>query len=442
MHSLCLVLVLAIALSGCSSGGDSAAPATTTTGGGTTSNPISLNLPLAAGDYWDFFWTSETSTFAQGSGTSSSVETGTFRVTIGAPVSLGGYTAYPISVTGDPGTNPDFSPRWTHITVDSNGSLLGTTDGANFEILYDATSQSWIGGGFFVEFNTSEAVNATTGTFVGEYNQTSAIKVSYASSSGGCETILGNTICSDTSTSYAESENYKDGVGPIGYALDIFYSSSGGNFFSSHSIERTVELIETSKTADDGYTFVKPPWEDVAAMSTEREDHAAVVLNGKIYVIGGRRDVGGNITTLTSMESYDPVTDQWTAEPPLPMTVYAPSAEVINGTIYVISSDSVVNIYTPGAGWSTGVTSLFDDPSFDTAVYDDASFGDVVVTFSSNVNPSSIDVWGYDISDNQWLSGASQSQNIRWSTLEIVDDIAYWVGGFYDRFSGTDEVVN
>ncbi|MCH8289930.1 hypothetical protein IH992_02335 [Candidatus Poribacteria bacterium] len=47
-------------------------------------------------------------------------------------------------------------------------------------------------------------------------------------------------------------------------------------------------------------------WTKKADMPTHREDFAAGVVNGKIYVIGG-----GHGGVFATVEEYDPATDTW-----------------------------------------------------------------------------------------------------------------------------------
>ena len=49
-------------------------------------------------------------------------------------------------------------------------------------------------------------------------------------------------------------------------------------------------------------------WALVASTSVQRVDHASVVLDGKIYTIGGD---GGNNVVLDSVEVYNPQADSW-----------------------------------------------------------------------------------------------------------------------------------
>ena len=55
-------------------------------------------------------------------------------------------------------------------------------------------------------------------------------------------------------------------------------------------------------------------WEAVAPMATPREKHAVAVLDGKLYVAGGR---GAGYDRLSSVERYDPATNAWEAVAPM-----------------------------------------------------------------------------------------------------------------------------
>ena len=128
-----------LSLAGCGGGGSGgnssgASSSSSSSGSSSSAGTTSLQLNLATGDSWTFFWNASTLTFSQ-SGTLTSADNGEFTVTLGAPVSLGGEAAFPLSVSGDPG---EFDPRWTHVAVAANGSLLGSTNGVNLETVYDA----------------------------------------------------------------------------------------------------------------------------------------------------------------------------------------------------------------------------------------------------------------------------------------------------------------
>jgi N-acetylneuraminic acid mutarotase len=88
-----------------------------------------------------------------------------------------------------------------------------------------------------------------------------------------------------------------------------------------------------------------------------RGGHAAVVLGGKIHVLGG----GNAVETLALHSVYDPGTDSWSEAAPLPRAKGSPAAVALNGKIWVIGGRSGledfgdVDVYDPATdSWSPG----------------------------------------------------------------------------------------
>jgi N-acetylneuraminic acid mutarotase len=81
-------------------------------------------------------------------------------------------------------------------------------------------------------------------------------------------------------------------------------------------------------TAEDGI------WTKKADIPTQRWGLAAAVADGKIYVIGGSRDINGG--AISTVEEYDPATDRWIKKADMPTARIRASACAVNGKIYVI----------------------------------------------------------------------------------------------------------
>ena len=71
-------------------------------------------------------------------------------------------------------------------------------------------------------------------------------------------------------------------------------------------------------------------WVEKARMPTARSGGAAVVLNGKIYVAGGRVPRGNDFAV------YDPSADQWEVLPDLPSQRNHITGAAINGRIHIV----------------------------------------------------------------------------------------------------------
>jgi hypothetical protein len=449
LRSICMGLAFATAgllLSSCGGGGGGG-------GGGGASTPgaapapapaagIALTANLQQGSFSEFAVNTETTSFAQGSSPSSTTDFGIFRLTLGAPTTISGETLYPVVATGKTtvgGTS--YRPRWTHLGI-RNGSVMGSADGVTVQTIYDASSATAASRGFFITFGASENVTPSSATFTGEYNTLPAVRASHASSSGGCETILGLTLCSDSSTSFSEQEYYKDGVGPIGYTRNISFSSNGGGFFSSTQIKHTIEIVGTSLTPSDGATIKPAPWEELAPMAIARKNVSASVFNGEIYVFGGL-DSANN--SLSSVEIYDPLANSWRSGVAAPVGLGSYKAATVGTKSYLVNSSSAVRVFDHGTNaWSTGPVAPFTDPSFDLDVWTDPNTGHThVMVISSRLN-TAFDVFFYDTTatPNVWLQGASVATiDHRWHTMRVLGNAVYLTGGFRQgpgtAFNGT-----
>ena len=90
-------------------------------------------------------------------------------------------------------------------------------------------------------------------------------------------------------------------------------------------------------------------WSEVAQVGrARRSPNGGVSLNGKMYFIGGFKG-------STNMDRYDPATNVWTSLPALPNGRNNPAATVLNGKIYVMGENTYVNIFDPSNNsWSLG----------------------------------------------------------------------------------------
>lgn len=398
---------------------------------------IAISAALQQGSYWEFAANTQTQSFAQGSGASTSSDYGTFRITLGAPTTIGSATLYPLSVTGKSKVgNFEFAPRWTHIGI-SAGSVLGSTNGSTVQTVYNGGNSSGAAAGFFVHFAANETVAATKATFTGQYNTLAAVRAGHSTSSGGCEVILGLTLCSDTSTSFSEREYYKDGIGPVGYVVDISYSSSGGGFYTSTTINRTVEIVGTSLAASDGAAIKPPPWTEVAPLAAARKNFSASAYNGEIYVFGG---YNASNTNLTSVEIYNPASNAWRPGVAAPIGLANYKAKTVGSKTYLIGSGSAVRIFDHSTNtWSSGPVAPFSDPSFDIDVWADSAVGHTyVLVIASNLSAGRHDVFAYEVSlsPNQWYYGTSYpSTDHRWHAIAAIGDAVYLAGGYRQYMS-------
>jgi N-acetylneuraminic acid mutarotase len=83
-------------------------------------------------------------------------------------------------------------------------------------------------------------------------------------------------------------------------------------------------------------------WRERSAMPTPRNHAAIGVVNGKIYIIGGRVGAAfiGLASDISVVEEYDPATDQWSGpRARMPIARSAIGAGVYGGRIYVAGGE-------------------------------------------------------------------------------------------------------
>jgi Kelch motif protein len=86
-------------------------------------------------------------------------------------------------------------------------------------------------------------------------------------------------------------------------------------------------------------------WMMLTAMPTARQEVAAAALQGRVWVIGGLGKTGEPVSTV---EAFDPKTNEWTSHAALPVAVHHAAAAVVGERLFVIGG------YTVGrTNWTT-----------------------------------------------------------------------------------------
>ena len=84
------------------------------------------------------------------------------------------------------------------------------------------------------------------------------------------------------------------------------------------------------------YNTITNQWSDLANMPEDLSLGIAEVVNGKIYLIGGWRNVNGNWIVTNSTVEYDPDADSWKGKSDCPEPVGSMASCMLNDTIYVL----------------------------------------------------------------------------------------------------------
>ncbi len=104
-------------------------------------------------------------------------------------------------------------------------------------------------------------------------------------------------------------------------------------------------------------------WEQRADIPDARSHMGYVTLDGKIYTMGGQHGNDENLTTVATVNVYDPGTNAWSTLAPLPVAVshIASAAVVLDGRIIIAGGETQhemptnrMTIYDPGTNvWSS-----------------------------------------------------------------------------------------
>jgi N-acetylneuraminic acid mutarotase len=169
-------------------------------------------------------------------------------------------------------------------------------------------------------------------------------------------------------------------------------------------------------------------WSQAAPLPAPRGGHAAVLLEGKIHVLGG----GNSKSTIADHDVFDPAKNTWTALAPLPRAEGSPAAVAFRGKLYAVggrsgSSDfGAVDIYDPATNrWSAG-------PSIDPR----GTAGAVVYCGTIHVFGGESQARRQSLGDvlrlkqdGAWEQVASMPTPRNFARAVILDDAVYVVGG-------------
>jgi N-acetylneuraminic acid mutarotase len=182
-------------------------------------------------------------------------------------------------------------------------------------------------------------------------------------------------------------------------------------------------------------------WQTKQPMPTARVDLQASVVNGQIYLVGGKED---NQNKVNLNEVYTVANDSWSTAEPVPYSVYSYTSAVCGDKIYIIGGQSLQapilnlnyaqiydcanNSWSFSAPMPTSVTYAAACATTGEAAprriyviggvlegsYDSVVLGDVQI---------------YDPQNDKWTFGASMPSVRNLHTVAVVDDRLYAIGG-------------
>tara|TARA_B100000795_G_scaffold32266_1_gene21296 strand:+ start:91 stop:1824 length:1734 start_codon:yes stop_codon:yes gene_type:complete len=171
--------------------------------------------------------------------------------------------------------------------------------------------------------------------------------------------------------------------------------------------------------AVEAYHPLEGVWTQVASLMVARSNHTATVFEGKIYVLGGTTEnedyaAGDEDYATDRVEVYLPTANRWLTLAPMPTARHFHSAAVLDGKIYVsggrLNSSGpcdVLEAYDPLAGTWTTLASM----SHGRKDHSSVAFNGKLYVFggwvSSQGRTNHVEV--YDPASNSWARAADMS---------------------------------
>ena len=129
----------------------------------------------------------------------------------------------------------------------------------------------------------------------------------------------------------------------VGVFNDKIYVAGGANGGGGNSMQNQVEV----------YDPVTNIWTPLQPMRDGRNHCGGAFIDGKFYVVGGRR----RVHAVDSNEVYDPQTNKWERQAPLPTARGGIGVAAVNGELFVFGGET---LFPNGGGEVHGEVEAFN----------------------------------------------------------------------------------
>lgn len=119
----------------------------------------------------------------------------------------------------------------------------------------------------------------------------------------------------------------------------------GGRVRATPQAAQFLEHVDTR--LNEAFDPATGRWQRRADAPTARNSAASAVIDGKVYVVGGRSfsrnpDGSARLVNLPTLEVYDPVANRWETRAPMPQAQGGLAATSVNGKLYVFGGEQWV----------------------------------------------------------------------------------------------------
>jgi N-acetylneuraminic acid mutarotase len=116
--------------------------------------------------------------------------------------------------------------------------------------------------------------------------------------------------------------------------------------------------LSNNVSTNEVYDIAKNTWAAVLGMPTPRSGIGTAVLNGRMHVLGGEAYLNDLVGTYRTHEAFDPKTNSWQRLPPMPTPRHGLAVAEIGGKMYAVSGSNVAGGGGPHEG--VNVNEVYD----------------------------------------------------------------------------------
>ena len=123
--------------------------------------------------------------------------------------------------------------------------------------------------------------------------------------------------------------------------------------------------------SNEAYNPSSDTWATKAFMPTSRHHAGSAVVDGKIFVVGGR--ISGSLENISVNEAYDPVQDKWITDlEPMPskrsgIAAAVSSSYLTNSSIYVFGGEESLRTFNNNEKYDPKINKWMSEPPMPTA---------------------------------------------------------------------------
>jgi N-acetylneuraminic acid mutarotase len=116
--------------------------------------------------------------------------------------------------------------------------------------------------------------------------------------------------------------------------------------------------LSNNVSTNEVYDVAKNTWSSVVGMPTPRSGIGVAVLNGRMHVLGGEAYLNDLVGTYRTHEAFDPKSNSWQRLPPMPTPRHGLAVAEIAGKMYAVSGSNVAGGGGPHEG--VNVNEVYD----------------------------------------------------------------------------------